>query len=510
MSKVWKKCVAAALAGIMVVSSDVVPYTASAEELEGSIVEDTQSDESGAANAGGKGAGGSKSPGTSGGTGSAASNGSSSDGGKVSGESGSGSASTANGTDGSTGTDGGTGSAGADSGNGTSANGTGSGNGASANGTDSGNGASANGAGSGNDASANGASANGTDSGNGVSANGTGSGNGAASDGADFDNGASADGTDSGNGAAADGSGSSSADSDGQTAGTDLTDQSVGMEITTDTSADDNVVIAADDKPYLALGANLSEDQKRTVLSLMGIDAANLGNYNVVSVTNEEEHQYLDEYLDASTIGTRALSSVVIVKRDKGDGIHISTKNINYCTVGMYKNALATAGLEDADVIVAGPFPLSGTAALIGAMKAYADLENTQVDSESLDAAMNEIVVTGDLSSSVGDNEQSEEFIAYVKQKILEAGLQDPEKIKETISEAAEQFEISLTDSQKEEITKLMAKIGSLDIDVDNLIKQAGSIYDSIAKMEEGGGILAKIAAFFRRIVDAILSVFRG
>lgn len=169
----------------------------------------------------------------------------------------------------------------------------------------------------------------------------------------------------------------------------------ISAEITPAGSGSDDVVIQENDKPYLALGANLKEDQKLTVLSLMGIDPANLGQYNVVTVTNEEEHQYLDDYLDASTIGTRALSSVVIVKREKGDGIHIATKNITYCTVGMYKNALATAGLEDADVIVAGPFPLSGTAALIGAMKAYADMENADVDTESLDAAMNEIVVTG-------------------------------------------------------------------------------------------------------------------
>lgn len=38
--------------------------------------------------------------------------------------------------------------------------------------------------------------------------------------------------------------------------------------------ADDNVVIKENDKPYLALGADLSEDQKNTVLSLMGIDPA--------------------------------------------------------------------------------------------------------------------------------------------------------------------------------------------------------------------------------------------
>ena len=49
-------------------------------------------------------------------------------------------------------------------------------------------------------------------------------------------------------------------------------------------------------------------------------------------------------------IGTRALSSVLIEKKDKGNGIKVTTSNITYCTTGMYQNALATAGVTDADV----------------------------------------------------------------------------------------------------------------------------------------------------------------
>lgn len=280
-------------------------------------------------------------------------------------------------------------------------------------------------------------------------------------------------------------------------------------EITQDES-DDPVVITQQDKPYLALGANLNETQKHTVLSLMGIDPANLDQYQVTTVTNKEEHQYLDGYLDASLIGTRALSSVVIVKRDKGDGIHISTKNISYCTIGMYKNALATAGLQDADVIIAAPFPISGTAALIGAMKAYADMENEPVDPESLDAAMNEIVVTGELNESLGDDVQTEEFIAYVKQKVVEGGLESKEKIQQVIAEACDKFEITLNDQEKTQITSLMEKIGSLDIDVDSLLKQAGTIYDSLKEMEKNSGFLSSIAEFFKKLLEAIYNFFKN
>lgn len=373
-------------------------------------------------------------------------------------------------------------------------------------------------AGTDSDTAGTGSGANGTGSdtaGTGSGAAGTGSGPAGAGTGS----GTSGDGTDSrANGTETGAAGADSAstadgtesDSDGTVRADIDKNPTVSADITIEDEDDDNVVIKENDKPYLALGADLKEEQKNTVLNLMGIYPADLEQYNVATVTNEEEHQYLDDYLDASTIGTRALSSVVIVKREKGAGIHISTKNITYCTVGMYKNALATAGLEDADVIVAGPFPLSGTAALIGAMKAYADMENEAVDAESLDAAMNEIVVTGELNDSLGDDVETEEFIAYVKQKVVEGSLQDKAKIQDVIADACKKFEISLSEEEKAQITALMEKIGSLDIDVDSLLKQAGSIYDSLKEMDGGSGFFGSIVAFFRRLLEAIVEFFKG
>lgn len=272
-------------------------------------------------------------------------------------------------------------------------------------------------------------------------------------------------------------------------------------------NADDDVAIAADDKPYLALGENLSAEQRATVLSLMGIDSARLDEYNVVYITNAEEHQYLDEYLPAEKIGSRALSSVVIVQREKGNGLNISTKNINYCTIGMYKNALATAGLKDADIIVAGPTPISGTAALIGAMKAYAQITGDPVDEESLDAAMNEIVVTGELADIIenADDGEVEEFIAYVKQKVLEGGLKDESSIRQCIEEALDKYDFTMTDDEKDELTNVLLKISKLDIDVDALLDQAKSLYDQIKGSEDAQGFIAKI---FQGIRDFFKNLF--
>ena len=116
----------------------------------------------------------------------------------------------------------------------------------------------------------------------------------------------------------------------------------------------------------IALGADLTPEQRATVLSLMGVSEEELSSYTVITITNSDEHQYLDAYLDSSVIGTKALSSVMVTPAESGHGVMVTTQNINYCTTGMYRNALLTAGVEDADILVVGPTEISGTAGLEG------------------------------------------------------------------------------------------------------------------------------------------------
>ena len=265
----------------------------------------------------------------------------------------------------------------------------------------------------------------------------------------------------------------------------------------------DNVTIQADDKPYLALGADLTDAQKNTVLSLMGIDPANLGNYDVVYTTNAEEHQYLDSYISSSQIGSKSWSSVVIVKRDKGNGLNISTRNINYCTVGMYKNALTTAGITDADIIVAGPQEISGTAALVGVFKAYQEMTGETINADIIDASLNELVVTGQLEQSIAglSDEEVEEFIAYIKSVIAQ---------NQAIDDACSKYNVTLSDSERQQIVDLLLKITSLGINLDSLVDYAESLYHSF---KDGGGdssVLSSVGTFFSNVFSSIADFFKG
>lgn len=278
----------------------------------------------------------------------------------------------------------------------------------------------------------------------------------------------------------------------------------VTLPVTGMTAKADAVSSADPDDVYVSFGADLSSDEKSKVMDLMGIDDSDLEDFKVGEITNDDEKKYLGSYLDSSVIGTRALSSVIVVVGKQGDGIDVETKNISYCTPGMYTNALITAGIEDADVIVAGPFEITGTAALVGAMKAYAELTGDKISAESMDAAVNELVVTSAIAEDV-DSQDIEQLMAFVKAKVVEEGLDNEEAISKAIDEGAAQMGISLSDDEKSAIISLMKKISTLDLDYEKMQSQAKELFN---KLEDMGIDKEQAKSFIQKIIDAIQSFF--
>lgn len=253
---------------------------------------------------------------------------------------------------------------------------------------------------------------------------------------------------------------------------------------------------------YLSLGASLSASEQKKVLDLLGVD--DMSDYQVIKVTNKEEHEYLDGYLSSSVIGSRALSSVTVEQTGKGSGVNVTTENITYCTSGMYRNALVTAGIENAEVKVAGPFKISGTAALVGVMKAYEEMTGKEIPEKSKDAATDELITTGELAENIG-SEDAEKIIADVKQKVAEDNLTSAGEIGDAIDESAKELKINLSDEDRKMIQDLMDKISGLDLNVSQLREQAKDIYDQLGGAE---GILDKIVNWFKGVVNWFKNLF--
>ncbi|MCI6794671.1 MAG: DUF1002 domain-containing protein [Lachnospiraceae bacterium] len=253
----------------------------------------------------------------------------------------------------------------------------------------------------------------------------------------------------------------------------------------------------------VSLGADLTDDQKAVVLGLLGLTEEDLAKDTVVTVTNEEEHKYLDSYLDTSVIGDASYSSSRVTAKGDGYGIQVTTQNITYCTSEMYQNALATAGVQNAEVAVAAPFDVTGTAALVGMTEAYSKMTGEALKAENVNTAADELVTTGKIAEEIKDPLKASELIAAVKGAVADRNAAEStdssgssgqdagtssasenlsdDALNQIIDETCQKLGITLTDQGKGEIRDLMRKFAGLNLNTDELKSQASSLYDKLA-----------------------------
>jgi uncharacterized protein YpuA (DUF1002 family) len=189
----------------------------------------------------------------------------------------------------------------------------------------------------------------------------------------------------------------------------------------------------------------------------------------------------------------------------------------------MYKNALATAGVTDANIIVAGPFPISGTAALVGTFKAYKEMTGESLDDAAVDAALDELVTTGELEESLdGDSENLEAMIADLKQQIADGTIQSEEEIEDAIEAASQKYDINLSKEDIQKLLDLLKKIEGLDLDWSAISSQASAWADKISgilssddvanqidkidQVVQSQGFWDKVTSFLQKLWNSIKS----
>src|SRR5699024_7029032 len=185
----------------------------------------------------------------------------------------------------------------------------------------------------------------------------------------------------------------------------------------------------------VSIGKNLNEEQRREVLNYFNVDE----NTRIVEVTNQEEREYLGKHIDEKLLGTRALSCAYVEKIDEGEGITVETNNISWVTEDMYRNALITAGVKDANVKVTSPIKVSGTAALTGIIKAFEGITGEAVTEEEKEVASEEIAKTAMLGDEIG-NENATELINNVKAYVVANNIKDEKGMRETIEDMAQEY----------------------------------------------------------------------
>lgn len=267
------------------------------------------------------------------------------------------------------------------------------------------------------------------------------------------------------------------------------------------------LITHADSAPgdvIITLGENLSEQQKTALLSEMGDHEDPL----IVYVTNQEEHKYLGDYISKAQIGSKALSSSRIIIGEKDSGLQVTTRNITWVSEDMYANALSTAGVKDAEVYVTAPFPVSGTAALTGILKAYETTMNIEIPEEQKQVANEEMVKTAQLSESIGD-EKAVQFMNEVKREIAKHQPRSTEDIRALLQRVAERLGIQLTDADLDGLVGLFDKMRNIDINwqqVGKNLELAKNRLNEVMQQEETKNFLASLGDFFRKLIELINS----
>ena len=244
----------------------------------------------------------------------------------------------------------------------------------------------------------------------------------------------------------------------------------------------------------VCLGEDLTNEQKSDMLRIFGFE--NMEDIDIIQVSNEEERKYLGGYIDASKIGTRAISSVYVEKLKKGAGIDMELHNITWVTGEMYKNAAITAGIEDAKIVVASPFGVSGTSALTGIIKSFEDITGEKIGEEIKDLANQEMAVMGDLKDIIGDK-KTMELIVKAKKEILKNDYVLDTDIQKVVVNIINQLNIELKKEDIQKVVDFLKKLSTTNVDKSNILKNIKAIKIDSSEVK---GLFAWLKAFFMKL----------
>lgn len=236
----------------------------------------------------------------------------------------------------------------------------------------------------------------------------------------------------------------------------------------------------ADASKVVTLGADLTDEQKNTMMKYFKADANQV---QIITVNNQDERNYLGKYISSEQIGTRTLSCAY-VKPTQSGGIKVRTANLNYVTCNMLANALSTAGISNCEAVAACPYEVSGTGALTGVMMAYESASGKQLDSTKKDLATKEVVVTGDVAKQVG-GDNATNIINQAKLQIIGDNVQNADEIYNIVNNIAVQNNVSLSSDELTTITALLQEIVQQNYDIQDMKQTLESIQQNLNKTSD-------------------------
>ena len=268
----------------------------------------------------------------------------------------------------------------------------------------------------------------------------------------------------------------------------------------------------ADGTRVVTIGVNNTAEQRQKIFNYFGVKENEV---QVLEVNNQEEREYLDGVATEAQLGTKTYSCAYVEPTNNG-GINVKTANITWVTSSMVASTLSTAGMTNANCVIAAVFPVSGTGALTGVMKAFEDASGEKLDEDKKELASEELITTGDLGDEIGQDKATG-VVNDIKTEVIKNGTSDVTQIADIINNVTNNYNITLTDAQVKQITDLMEKIAAQNYDYNSMKETLNNVSDVVKdNLQEAGesvgnsGILDSIGNFFSSIGDWFSNLFAG
>ena len=238
----------------------------------------------------------------------------------------------------------------------------------------------------------------------------------------------------------------------------------------------------ADAMKVVTLGADLSDEQKNTMLKYFKVDSSQV---QIIYVTNQDERDHLSSYVPLEQIGTRTVSCAYVKPTTSG-GIKVRTANLNWVTCNMIASSLSTSGVTNCEVVAACPFEVSGTGALTGIQMAYETASGQKLDETKKKLATEEeMVVTGKIADSVGQNDATT-VINQAKMQVIADNVQNADDIYNIVVNISNNNNVTLTDDEINTIVNLLQQISQQDYDYSEMQETLERVNDNVTgKAEE-------------------------
>ena len=235
------------------------------------------------------------------------------------------------------------------------------------------------------------------------------------------------------------------------------------------------IPVMADAMKVVTLGADLSEDQKNTMLRYFKVDSSQA---QIIYVTNQDERDHLSAYVPLEQISTRTVSCAYVKPTTSG-GIKVRTANLNWVTCNMIASSLSTSGVTNCEVVAACPFEVSGTGALTGIQMAYETASGEKLDETKKELATEEMVVTGNLADSVGQNDATT-VINQAKMQVIADNIQNADDIYNIVVNISNNNNVSLSDDEINTIVNLLKQIAEQNYDYSEMQETLERVNDNV------------------------------